>query len=889
MSVRNLPRLLAPASVAVIGASDRPRSVGATVMRNLLAGGFRGPVVPVNPRHATVAGLRACARVDALDFVPDLAVVCTPAGTVPGIIGELGRKGTRAAIVLSAGLQHIRDDRGRTLSQAMLEEARPHLLRILGPNCVGLLVPGIGLNASFAHTGALPGSLAFISQSGALATALLDWSRSRGIGFSHFVSVGDCADVDFGDMLDYLAGDPGTSAILLYIEAVRSARKFMSAARAASRNKPVIVVKSGRVPEGARAAASHTGAMAGVDDVWDAAIRRAGMLRVDTVQELFSAAETLARSRALGGDGLAVLTNGGGAGVMAADALVHAGGRLARLRENTLADLHRLLPATWSGTNPVDIVGDAPEERYAAALDSLLRDGDVAAVLLIHAPTAIVDSGRIAQVCIPVARASGKPVLSCWLGGSAVQPARDAFAAAGLPAYDMPEQAVQAFLDRLAYQRNQALLAEIPESPPAETAADLPCARTIVARALAAGAGWLDDADARQVLAALGVPVAPTRIAGSVETAVEAAIGLGFPVVLKLRSPQVTHKSDVGGVALDLTSAQAVREAALAMQERLRVMRPDAMLTGFSVQPMVRRPHARELIAGLASDPVFGPIVVFGEGGTAVEVIADRAIALPPLNAALADDLVSRTRVSRLLRAYRDRPAADLPAVRDVLVRLAALAVEADAVAELDINPLLADEHGVLALDVRIRVAAPTSRPGARLAIAPYPAQLERSIDLAGTRLQLRPVRPEDAAALRDFIMSCHRDDLYPRFFGVLKYLPESQLARLTQIDYDREMAFLALDPAGHAVAEVRAVSDPDNENAEFAILVRSGWQGRGLGRTLLAHIVEYCRKRGIETLFGDVLASNVRMLGLAASLGFRRGSFGPGGVVRVHLPLHAG
>lgn len=887
MSIRNLERLLAPASVVAIGATERPRSVGATVMRNLLGGGFDGRIVPVNPRHSRVFGQRCYAKLADLDFVPDLAVICTPARTVPGLIGELGRMGTRAAVVLTAGLGREQDDKGRTLAQAMLDEARPHLLRILGPNCVGLLVPGMGLNASFAHANALPGPLAFVSQSGALATALLDWARSRGIGFSHLVSVGDCADVDFGDMLDYLGSDPGTTAILLYIEAVRHARKFMSAARAAARNKPVIVVKSGRVPEGARAAASHTGAMAGSDDVWDAAIRRAGMLRVETVQGLFSAAESLARSRPLSGDGLAVLTNGGGAGVMAADALVRAGGRLCQLDESTLAELRERLPAMWSGANPVDIIGDAPPERYARALESLLHDPDAAAVLLIHAPTAIVASEHIANACVPVVRAAAKPVLSCWLGGTSVQPAREAFAAVGLPAYETPEQAVRAFLDRVQYQRNQALLSEIPDTTPADALpVDMAAARAVVAKALAEGLDMLDAEASRQVLAALGVPVVPTRIVATPDEAAEAAREVGFPVVLKLRSPQVSHKSDVGGVALDLDSAKAVREAARAMQQRLAGLRPDAVLEGFFVQPMIRRPHARELIAGLATDPVFGPVVLFGEGGIAVEVIGDRAIALPPLNAVLANDLIGRTRIARRLKAYRNRPAADLAAVRDTLVRISRLAVEIDEVAELDINPLLADENGVLALDARIRLAPASGRPGSRLAIAPYPAHLACDIQVNGDRVHLRPVRPEDAAALTELVGSCRQEDLYLRFFGALKYLPSSQLARLTQIDYDREIAFLAFDAQGHVVGEVRAVTDPDNLRAEFALLVRHDWQGRGLGSRLLEHIIDYCRSRGTGALYGDVIATNIRMLSLAARAGFEHAPSGFPGVVKVVMDL---
>ncbi|HEX7811870.1 MAG TPA: bifunctional acetate--CoA ligase family protein/GNAT family N-acetyltransferase, partial [Burkholderiales bacterium] len=864
MSVRNLRSLLAPLSVAVIGATDRPNSVGATVMRNMLAGGFKGPVIPVNRERRVVAGIAACADISTMGIVPDLAVVCTPARTVPGIIRDLGRKGTRAAIVLSAGLNRERDDTGRTLAQAMLDEARPHLLRILGPNCVGLLVPGIGLNASFAHTDALAGSLAFVSQSGALTTALLDWSKSRQVGFSHFVSLGDSADVDFGDMLDYLGSDPGTSAILLYIEAVTSARKFMSAARAAARNKPVIVVKAGRVPEGARAAASHTGAMAGADDVCDAAIRRAGMLRVDTVQELFSAAETLATARPIAGEELVVMTNGGGAGVMATDALVRSGGKLAQLHESTLARLNAILPATWSGANPVDIVGDAPAERYAAALDILLGDPAAAAVMLIHAPTAIVESRRIAEACIPVACESNRQVLSCWLGGASVQTARDAFAHARLPVYDTPEEAVHAFLTRVEYQRNQSLLSEIPPIAPAGNAMDADAARSIIRRALAGGRSELDEAESKAVLQACGIPVVPTRTVDSADAAVDAAREIGFPVALKILSPQVSHKSDVGGVSLDLMSAQAVRDAACAMESRLHERLPDAQLAGFTVQPMVRRADARELIAGMASDRVFGPVILFGQGGTAVEIVADRAIALPPLNHTLAADLVSRTRVSRLLNAYRGKPAADQEAICRTLIQLSRMAAELDEITELDINPLLADAAGVLALDARIRIAKPKSRPGSRLVIAPYPAHLEKTIDIRGSCLRIRPVRPEDAHGLSDFIEQCRRQDLYLRFFGAIRNLPKTQLARLTQIDYDREMAFLALDAAGKVVAEIRAVSEPDNERAEFAILVASDWQGHGLGIALLSHLVAYCREHGTGELVGEVMASNGRMLALA-------------------------
>ncbi|MDQ2694209.1 MAG: CoA-binding protein, partial [Pseudomonadota bacterium] len=495
MSIRNLNFLFKPRSVAVIGASNRRRSVGATVMRNLLDGGFDGPIMPVNPRYKAVAGVLTYPDIQALPEAPELAVIATPPAMIPQAIAALGERGARAAVVLTAGLD-------KTLVQAMLAAARPHLLRILGPNCVGLIVPGLGLNASFAHTRALGGDIAFVSQSGGLTTVVLDWARTNGIGFSHFISLGDGADVDFGDVLDWLGGDPDTRAILLYIESVRQARKFMSAARAAARNKPVLAVKAGRVPEGARAAASHTGALAGSDAVYDAAIRRAGMLRVTTVEDLFAAVQTLARAKSLSGDRLAIMTNGGGPGVMATDALVQAGGRLAQLSDATVAELDELLPATWSRGNPVDIIGDAPAERYVNALEVLLEDDGSDAVLLLHVPTAIVPSGEIAEAVVEVIQEASRNVLTCWLGGEAVAEARQCFARAGVPTYDTPEEAVRAFLQMGEYRRNQEQLMETPAAGPAQSAPDRAAARAAIDAALAAGREWLDESQARQVLAA---------------------------------------------------------------------------------------------------------------------------------------------------------------------------------------------------------------------------------------------------------------------------------------------------------------------------------------------------------------------------------------------------
>ncbi len=888
MTTRHFEQLFKPRSIAVFGASDRTGSVGATVTRNLLEGGFAGPIYPVNTKHDEVAGRRAYRDVASLPEAPDLAVIATPPVTVPDIVAALAERGTRAAVVLTAGLGASAPG-GGTLAKAMLEAARPHLMRIVGPNCVGMLVPGIGVNASFAHVGALPGNLAFVSQSGGLTTAVLDYARTRSIGFSHFVSLGDSADVDFGDMLDYLASDPGTRAILLYIEAIRDARKFMSAARAAARNKPVIVVKAGRAAEGARAAASHTGALAGSDAVYDAALRRAGTLRVDTVLQLFDAVETLGRAKPAVGDRLAILTNGGGPGVMATDALVIAGGKLAVLSPQTLQQLDSFLPPTWSHGDPVDIIGDAPIGRYEGALATLIDAPETDAVLFMHVPTAVVSSAEIARTCAPLA-ARGR-VFACWLGGSGLDDARRVFEAAGIPTYVTPEQAVAGFMQTVNYRRNQEALMQTPPSLP-PFLADTRAAREVIQSVLAQGRALLSEPEAKRVLAAYGVPVVRTAVAHAVDDAVRVASEIGFPVALKILSPQITHKSDVGGVALNLSDAAQVRAAAESMVARVRERVPAATIEGFSVQEMVRRPGAFETIVGATLDAAFGPVILFGQGGVAVEVVGDRAVALPPLNMMLAEDLVSRTRIARLLRGYRDRPPADLPALYRALTQVAQLVADLPEVVELDINPLLVDDRGVLALDARLRVASATTTGVERLAIRPYPGELEERITLRGAEVVLRPVRPEDEPQHARFLAAIDAQDLQLRFFRVVRAFAHSELARFTQIDYDREMAFIAVarGEAGdeETLGVVRAVIDPEYTRAEFAILIRSDLKGQGLGALLMEKLIRYCRSRGVGTVVGDVLAHNDRMLALARELGFVVGPTVDPASLQVTLDLQA-
>jgi acetyltransferase len=880
MSRRNLEHLFNPRSVALIGASDRPHSVGATVMGNLTNGGFAGPIWPVNLRHATVAGRHAYPSVAELPEAPDLAVICTPAVTVPDLISQLGVRGTRAAIVVSGGLEQRSrgetGETGETIASAMLKAAEPFTLRILGPNCIGLLVPGIGLNASFAHLGASAGNLAFIAQSGALTTAMLDWAHAKRIGFSHFISLGNAADVDFGDLLDYLAREPKTHAILLYIESITCARKFMSAARTAARNKPVIAVKAGRTSASARAAHSHSGALAGADAVYETALRRAGILRVDTTRELFDAAEVLARMKPFRGPRLAIVGNGGGPGVMATDALTGQGGQLAELGAGTMEKLDSALPTSWSHGNPLDIGGDARPERYLATLGPLLEDPGTDAVLVIHSPTAVASVAEVAAACLPVLSRGSLPALACWMGAEDASQAPAA--PADVPVYPTPEEAVGAFLYVARYHESQAVLLEAPPSSLQDFKPDVQAARSILSGVFSQGRSVLTEPEAKDVLAAYGVPVVETRIVRSVADASAAAEAIGYPLALKILSPDISHKSDVGGVTLDLETPEALQRAADSMLARCRERAPQARIEGFTLQKMVRRGGAHELIAGMAVDPTFGPVMVFGQGGTAVEVIADRALALPPLNSTLARDLISRTRVHHVLSGYRDHPAVDLAALEQTLMRLSQLVADLPEVIELDINPLLADAHGVLALDARIRIERTALAGTERFAIRPYPGELEERVGFCGQTILLRPIRPDDFELHRRFLARITPEDLQLRLFAAVRQVPERELAHLTQIDYEREMAFIAVAPGdGETLGVARACTDPENRAAEFAVLVRSDLKGRGLGALLLDKLVRYCRSRGTQRMRGQARGENTRMLKLGAAAGFHIEQTGAG------------
>ena len=869
MTTRNLDGLFRPNSIALIGASNRPHSIGAVIAENLREGGFEGPILPVNPKHNAVAGILCYPDVKSLPLTPDLAVICTPPQTVPPLIAELGARGTKAAIVVTAGFHEGGNAAGIALQNAMLEAARPHLLRVVGPNCLGVISTPIRMNASFAPGTPQKGGVAFVAQSGAMVTTVLDWATARGIGFSHLVSLGDMSDVDFGDMLDFLANDQDTTAILLYVEAVTAARKFMSAARAASRVKPVIAIKAGRQAAAARAAASHTGALAGIDAVYDAAFDRAGILRAYDLDEIFDAVETLAHKPRIEGNRLAILTNGGGIGVLATDALIAQGGELATLSAGILAKLNAVLPPTWSHGNPIDIIGDADATRYGAALSALSDMKEADALLVLNCPVAVASSLDAARV---VAGAKTKiPVLANWLGSQSAAETHDVFDMANVPAYDTPEKAVRGFMHMVRYHRVQQTLQEVPPSAPSAFAADTRTARDIVTKAVTRGPAWLDPQEVSALFACYGIPFVRTKIAATAEDAASAADAIGAPVALKILSRDITHKSDVGGVTLDLANAQAVKTAAEAMLGRVAKTAPSVHIEGFIVQEMIRRPNAYELILGMALDKTFGPFLLFGQGGTAVEVINDKALALPPLNFKLANQMMARTRVFRQLKGYRDRPAAAMDEIMLTIVKLSQLVSDLDEITELDINPLLANERGVIALDARVRVAAATDQPRDRLAIRPYPAELEADIDIAGAgRFHIRPVRPEDAAAFTQFAARVNEADMRMRFFSPFRTVPPSLLARLTQIDYDREMALVLFDAAQTVAAVGRLAAEPDGLRAEFALLVRTDLKGRGIGSDLLQRLIVYARQRGIVEIWGDVLLENSTMLRICREFGFR-------------------
>lgn len=876
-----LHQLLAPRSVAIIGASEREGALGRFVFENMRASGFQsgheGILYPVNPKHKAVFGQKCFRSVGDLPAAPDLIVVATPADTVVDILHDAGVLGVKNAVVLSAGFSEVGKD-GRDRAKQVKAELARYGMRMIGPNCIGIMRPSIGVNATFANAVCRPGPLALISQSGAVCTALLDWAATTEIGFSSVVSLGGAIDLDFGEVLDYLVQDVETKSILLYVEGIRDARGFLSALRSAARVKPVVVFKAGRHTAGTKAVTSHTGALAGSDAVFDAALARSGAVRVASSLQLFAAARSLASSKRPAGRRLAIVTNGGGPGVVAADAAVDNHLQLAKLSKNTIARLNKVLPEHWSQANPVDIIGDATPERFSEATHAVLDDTSVDAVLVLFCPQRVTAPDAAAAAIIPIAQQHEKPVFTAFLGGASIVAARSLLEKSDIANFMTPENAVEAISHLVRFRRHQEMLLEL---VPASGTMSLQDASAAVAEAtrirevvLGEGRTLLSEIEAKSLLAAFGVPVNAGQIATTREDAQAAAKAMGYPVVMKIVSPDITHKSDVGGVRLSLANTKQVGNAFDDMMEQVERVQPAARIVGVNIQPMMKFAHQREVLVGLKRDAVFGPVIAFGAGGIAVEALRDLALALPPLNPRLATTLMRSTRIREVLNGYRDVPAIDDNAVIDVLQRVSMMACLLPWIEEMDLNPVLAHPAGAAVVDARVVINPKmpiTDHRYRHMAIFPYPIELEKEIRLKdGSLLMMRPIRPDDAKRENDFVAKLSDTSRYSRFQHSITALSPEMMVRFTQVDYDREMALVALAPGGEEiVAVVRYFPNPDRISAEFACVVADAWQGRGLATALMKELIVCARAAGYASLDGSVLTVNSTMLALTDHLGF--------------------
>lgn len=874
MKSHYLERLFNPNAIAVIGASERPHSVGEKVFKNLIKSKFLGKLYAVNPKHNQVQGYSCFSTIKDIKQAIDLVVITTPAQTVSSILTECGEKGVKTAIVISSGFSETGTE-GKKLEKKILDVARRYQIRIIGPNCLGVMRTPLKINATFDNNFALPGSLAFVSQSGALSAAVLDWAMEKGIGFSTLVSLGNSADIDFGNVLDYLAVDPHTKSILLYIEGIHHARQFMSGLRAAARVKPVIAIKAGRRSQGSRAALSHTGALIGDDDVFDTALRRAGAVRVMTIEDLFSAAEILSSNYRVKGNRLAIVTNGGGAGVMAADYASELNIALPNLTENMISDFNAVLPPQWSHQNPIDIIGDATPERYQAALDICSKYDSFDGALAILVPVSMSQPTKVAKQIIRDAQSNSKPILACWMGEKHVKSSWKLFEKNKIPCFDTPEKAVQAFSYLANYQFNQKLLMQVPEPFSPQPRPDIDSARSIIDLALKEKRSILTTIESKNILKAFSIPVLLPVNAKNTEEAVKIANSFGYPVVMKINSPDISHKQDVGGVILNIANDDAVRNGFEKIIANINQHKSNVKILGVTIEPMLRNPNDRELMIGVIRDIVFGPVISFGAGGSLVEIIKDRSLALPPLNEFIANKLIAQTKISQLLGNFRNMPAIDLKMISNVLLRVSEMVCELPSICEMDINPIVVNENNIIVLDARIVING-NSLPDlsySHMAIHPYPSYLIKTYQLANNiNIVIRPIRPEDATLELDFVRNLSVQSKYFRFFENFKELPSDMLVRFTQIDYDREMAFIAIyneDSKEMNIGVARYIMNADMKTCEFAIVVADNWQNKGVGAGLMTSLVQTAKTRGIKEIIGLVLASNANMLKLATKLGF--------------------
>jgi acetyltransferase len=887
---RTLELFFHPKNVAVIGATEAPHSVGRSILANLKDAPFPGAIYPVNPKHDTLLGLPCYHSIESVPEAVDLAVIATPANTVPGVIRECVEAGVPAAIIISAGFREI-GEHGAALESEILADARRGGMRIVGPNCLGLMSPHHMLNATFASSMARPGHIGFISQSGALCTAILDWSRREMVGFSAFISVGAMLDVGWGDLIQYLGDDPKTRSIVLYMESVGDARGFLSAAREVALSKPIIVIKPGRTHAAAKAAASHTGALTGQDDVLDAAFRRSGVLRVETIAELFYLAEALDKQPRPKGPRLAIVTNAGGPAVLATDALLTNGGELAELSAGTIAQLDAFLPSHWSHQNPIDILGDASAASYGRAVALAIQDPATDGTLVILAPQAMTDPAAVAQQLAALPSHHAKPLIASWMGGLDVAPGQAILKAAGIPAYPYPDSAARIFQLMWRYSANLQALYETPDAFEMDVSSEGRVhAATLIANARAKQRTLLTEAESKALLASYGIPTVATEIATNEDQAVTLADRIGYPVVLKLHSETITHKTDVGGVRLNLADETAVRSAYQAIADSVRRVASDSDFLGVTVQPMVRA-EGYELILGSSIDSQFGPVILFGGGGQLVEVYKDRAVGLPPLNTTLARRIMERTKIVTALKGVRGRKSVDLAALERLIVRFSYLITEQSWIKEIDINPLLASPDGLLALDARVVLHPVDVLVPPRPAIRPYPTQYVQPWKfLDGDEVLIRPIRPEDEPAIARFHERLSERSVYLRYFHLIdldRRRSHDRLIRICFNDYDRDIALVTehrnIGTGEKEILAVGRLRKIDSIEAELAVLITDEYQGRGLGMELSRRLVEVARAEKMERVIAEILPENIQMQRVCSELGFRMQLFPDGGVHAVY------
>ncbi|NGZ15250.1 bifunctional acetate--CoA ligase family protein/GNAT family N-acetyltransferase [Vibrio aestuarianus] len=875
--MNNLSPFLKPKSIAVIGASVRPFRAGNIVMKNLLQGGFDGAIMPVTPYYPSVCGVLAYKTIDALPIVPDIAILCTHATRNVAIFKQLAAKGISSVIVLSSDMYKL-DDQGIEIQKQCSEIAKSAAIRVLGPNSLGLILPWLNFNASFSPVTALKGNIAFISQSAAVCTTILDWANDKQIGFSAFISLGNASDIDFADLLDCLSTDRHTDAILLYVDTIKDARRFMSAARAASRNRRILVLKGGRTLAGRKAAQAHTGGDDTLDIIYDSAIKRTGMLRVNNTHELFAAVETLTHSVPLRGERLAIITNGGGPAIMAVDTLLERGGKLAELEEHIFKKLNQCLPDSWSHSNPIDMVGDADHTRYVNTLNALLDSDEADAILIMHSPSAIAQSEQTAQAVVDAIRAHPRHkhfnILTNWSGELTARPARQIFTQAGIPTYRTPESAVVAFMHLVEYRRNQKQLMETPTTAEPVHVSEIHTAQQWINKQLGEQSTLhLDTHQIGTLFKCFNFDVLPTWIASDASEAVHIAEQIGYPVAVKLRSPDIAHKSDVQGVMLNLRNSHEVANAAQAILDRTQLSYPSANIHGLLVQGMAKLAGGEELRIKVKTDATFGPVILLGQGGSEWDEAIDAAAALPPLNMTLARYLIVRAIRGGKIRLQKLPEPMNVNGLSEFLVRISQMIIDCPQIHELDIHPVLANGSQFTILDADL-ILKPFQGDGhSRLAIRPYPSELEEQVTLRDNSVvMLRPILPEDEPQHAEFIHNVSKEDLYKRFFSDVGEFNHEALANFTQIDYDREMAFVAVDNndgEGKIIGVSRALINPENTDAEFAILIRSDLKGNGLGKILLQKVIDYCRLKGTVQISGMTMPTNRGMLTLAQKLGF--------------------